>query len=141
MRGERMAGGSLVLSATLLFLAGCTDNSTSVVSGEVTVDGQPVDGSISFIPVDGKSRDAGGDITDGAYSVVVPVGTMKVVISMGEISGYKELYKDPKAPGPPPKQALMREVLPAKYSSREETELKVDVKPGGMQKDWPLTKK
>jgi hypothetical protein len=137
-----MAGGSLVVSATLLLLAGCTDNSMSVVSGQVTVDGQPAEkGTISFFPVDGKTQSTGGEIRNGAYSVLVPVGNMRVVISIPEISGYKELYKDKNAPGPPPKQALTREVLPARFSDVEKSELRLDVQPGGMQKDWPLTKK
>ena len=40
------------------------------LSGEVTLDGQPVDlGSITFTPADGKGRPCGGVITDGKYDV------------------------------------------------------------------------
>lgn len=57
----------LSLCLLILLLAGCGG---SGLSGSVSYNGQPVKkGYISFDPVDGKSPTAGGEITNGAYSV------------------------------------------------------------------------
>jgi hypothetical protein len=135
MRNERAAVSVLLLVA-LLVLPGCGDKSTSQVSGLVKFDGQAIpEGAISFYPVDGKTRTAGGQIKDGNYSVKVPVATMIVRISMPKVVGKKKLYNAPNSPERP----LTAEALPARYNSQ--SELKLDVTPGEMHKDWDLTSK
>jgi hypothetical protein len=134
-RHPRIAGGSL--SAVALFvLAGCTDSSASLVRGQVTFDGQPIEkGTISFYPVDGKTTTAGGEIKAGAYSVQVPVGLMEVRISMPKVVGQKQLYNKKDSPSYP----VHAEALPDKYNKA--SDLKLDVTAGGVAKDWALTSK
>ncbi len=120
----------------LLALAGCGDSGTAEVSGTVTVDGTPVEeGKIGFSPVDGKTTTAGGDIKKGLYSVQVPVGTMKVSISVPKVVGMKKLYPTPDSPSMP----VTKESLPAKYNF--DTQLQLEVKPGVNQKDFELQSK
>jgi hypothetical protein len=65
----------------LLLLAGC-GNPTATVTGEVTYDDQPVgNGTVTFLPADGKGAVAGGPITDGRYKVEnVPPGKKVVKV-------------------------------------------------------------
>jgi hypothetical protein len=130
----RLAGFFVVV----LILAGC-GQAMSEVSGKVTVDGTPIDeGTISFYPADKKSQPAGGKIKDGMYSVQVPRGAMKVVISKPKVTGHKKLYPDdPKSKEYP----VTKEDLPPKYSDREKTELKLDVTGGSQEKNWELSSK
>src|SRR5262249_60971208 len=104
--------------------------------GAGRVDGQPVKvGTMSFFPKDGKTSTAGGKITDGQYSVEVPVGVMKVSISEPRGSGKKKkLY--PTADSP--EVELQEEGLPARYN--EQTELELEVKSGDNLKAWDLKK-
>ena len=134
MRSKRPAWAGGVLLA-LLALAGCGARE-SRVSGSVTLNGQPVEtGAITFVPVDGKTPTAGGEIKDGRYSVKVPVGTMKVSISAPKVVGKKKIYPTPQSPEMP----ITKEALPARYN--DQTELRLDVKPGANQKDWDLQSK
>jgi hypothetical protein len=127
--------GGLLL--TLVALAGCGDNSGLVeVKGTVTLDGAPLEkGAISFSPVDGKTKTAGANIEAGNYSARVPPGTMKVSISAGKVVGKKPLYDRPGSR----ERDVIEEMVPARYN--EETELRLEVKPGGVQKNWDLKSK
>ena len=129
-----LVGVILVAAVTAL---GCgADETASQVTGKVTFDDQPIEnGTISFFPVDGKTKTTGGPINAGSYSVRVPVGTMWVRISMPKVVGKKKLYDEPNSP----ERSLYAEGLPPRYN--QETELKLEVTPGGVQKDWELTSK
>jgi hypothetical protein len=127
---------SCLLLCALLPLSGCDDAKIGEVSGTVTVDGSPMDaGSITFVPVDGKTSTAGGEIKNGHYSVKVPIGKMKVSISMPRESRKKKLYNTPDSPV----GTMYEEGLPAKYNGK--TELELEVKSGRNPKNWELTKK
>lgn len=124
---------SCLLVAILLSL-GCTDPNEAVVSGTVTVDGEPAEmGSITFIPADGLTSTAGGAITDGKYRAVVPPGSKKVQIRVSKIVGQTKLYDTPDSP----MQPVYREVLPPKYN--DQTELVLDVKPGQNEENYDLS--
>jgi hypothetical protein len=128
------AGRVAALSVALGLLTGCGggDNMADV-TGTVTVDGAtPEKGSMTFIPADGKSPTAGGEIVNGKYSARVPLGTAKVQIRVPKVVGKKKLYNTPDSPV----QDIFEEVLPAKYN--EKTELTVEVKPGKNEKNWEL---
>jgi hypothetical protein len=130
--------GLVVLVTLVLGLLGCGSSLTEV-SGTVTVDGTPVEkGTISFYPADGKSHTTGGDITKGQYAVKVPAGAMRVQISVGKITGYKDLYESGKEAK---KYPVTEEVLPDKFSDMLKTELMLDVSGGSMHKDWNLSTK
>ncbi len=126
----------LVLLFGFLLGLGCGDPNEAVVSGTVTVDGEPAKmGSITFIPVDGETGTAGGAITDGKYTAEVPIGTKKVQIRVSRIVGQTKLYDTPDSP----MQPVYEEVLPPKYN--DQTELILDVKPGQNEENYDLSAK
>jgi hypothetical protein len=124
--------------AVLVAIVGCEGDHAPVVKGAVQFDGQPIEkGSINFVPIDGNSNTAGGEIINGAYSVKVPQGVMKVTITWSKDSGRrKKLYGGPDSPERP----LFDQVIPAKYSDMQQTELQYEVTPGENIKDWDLKK-
>jgi hypothetical protein len=128
--------GVAVAALTMLAGGGCgPGDNTADVSGTVTFDGAPVaDGSITFVPSDGKSPTAGGVIKDGKYTCRVPVGPMKVSITSAKEVGRKKLYQTKDSPEVP----VMKEILPEKYNMK--TELTYEVKSGTQVKDFTLTK-
>ena len=118
------------------FLApGCSEPTEGEVSGTVIVDGEPANGSIGFIPVDGLSSTSGAAIKDGKYTAIVPLGEMKVQIRANKKVGETRIYNTPDSPI----QTILAEVLPPKYN--DETELRLDVKPGKNQQDYDLKSK
>jgi hypothetical protein len=121
----------------LLAIAGCGESTiTSEVKGTVSVDGVPVtNGAINFLPADGMTKTTGGKIKDGKYLVQVPIGEMKVAIYAPVFSHKQKLYDTPDSR----ERDVFIESLPEKYN--RETELQLDVKPGGMEKDFELTTK
>jgi hypothetical protein len=120
----------------LLPLTGCTtDQPMAEVRGKVSVNGQPVEkGVIAFYPVDGR-KEEGGTIVDGTYRVKVPIGLAKVTISVPKVVSTKKLYdkKDSR------EYPISKESLPDKYNIQ--SQLKLDVPAGGIEKDWELTAK
>jgi hypothetical protein len=66
----------VVSAALIALLSGC-GSSQGTVSGEVTYEGQPVgNGYITFTPVGGQGKDAGGPIVNGRYQQIqLPPGT------------------------------------------------------------------
>lgn len=128
--------GGCALLAFLIGAIGCSDQSNGEVTGMVRVDGTPIEkGGITFTPADGQGQTAGGEIKGGRYSVRVPVGKMKVSITMPVEDKKKKLY--PTADSP--EMWMYREGLPARYN--EKTELELDVKSGTNKKDWDLEAK
>jgi hypothetical protein len=74
----------LVVAASLLFaLHGCGGSSNGI-SGSVVFDGRSVaNGSITFIPEDGKGPTAGGPISEGRYRIdnITPGRKMVQIVS------------------------------------------------------------
>jgi hypothetical protein len=83
-------GWAGVLSAAMLFAGlGCGPG-VAVVSGEVTLDGTPVEnGTITFEPVDRGGPTMGGPITNGRYEVKGPPGKKKVLVTSFRLTGKK----------------------------------------------------
>lgn len=71
----------IVLLASLSFVAGCGPGDGMItISGNVTLDGEPVeDGSISLMPINGGSM-GGGIIENGYYTAKSSPGEMAVQI-------------------------------------------------------------
>ena len=70
-----------------LYLGGCQGDNLVGLGGLVTFNGEPVkNGTISFIPLDGKGQTEGVLIVEGRYTARISPGNMKV-----EIQGYKEI--------------------------------------------------
>lgn len=125
----------LVGLATLVSAAGCGNRSSSVeVVGKVTLDGQPLaNGTISFVPADGATASAGGQIKDGTYSVAMPPGKKRVLISASKVVGKRQVYQgDPKSPV----IDEVRELIPPQYNAS--STLTADVDEERCKHDFPL---
>jgi len=127
----------VLLFATLLTAAGCgSGKPVGEVKGSVSVDGKAVSaGSIAFIPVEGNSQTAGGEIKGGQYMVRAPIGSVKVEIRAPVVAGQKKLYNTADSPSYP----IMKESLPTKF--HDDTELRFEVKAGDNEKNWDLKTK
>lgn len=132
---SRIAGATFGFVAGLGLIVGCNGDGMAEVYGTVTVDEKDVNGSIAFIPADGKSQTAGGAIENGRYSFRAPLGTAKVEIRVPKEVGRKKLYNTPESPVQP----ILEEVLPKKYNNA--TELRYDVVAGRQEKNWNLLSK
>ena len=122
-------GGMLAVAVGV----GCRPPTDGAISGTVSVDGTPAaKGSIAFVPTDGKSPPAGGEITDGRYSARVAPGKARVEIRVPKVIGQRKLYDTPDSPF---KQVLV-ESLPRKYN--DQSELTVDVSLGDNTRDFDL---
>jgi hypothetical protein len=117
--------------------AGCGEGTSGgTVNGTVTLDGQPLkDGLVSFAPADGKGQTADAKITDGKFTLKLPVGTMKVMISAPKVVGKKKMYDTPDAPS----VDEIKELLPEKYNAQ--SKLTVTVKAGTQDETFALTSK
>jgi len=87
----------LVLIATPLFAIGCGGSSAGKVnvSGNVTVDGNPLEaGLITFTCMGGNYSQAAGQIVNGRYSVDnVEPGKNQILVSVGGSSGGSDVDK------------------------------------------------
>jgi hypothetical protein len=127
----RLAGAALLLLACL----GCGGGSSATVSGAVTLDGQPVkQGTVRFVPADGKSPPVDAAIRDGKYSAAVPPGDAKVEITAPVVVGKRKAYDTDDSP----MVEEVKESLPARYNTQ--TELKFAVQKGSQEKNWELSK-
>lgn len=122
--------------ASWLLICGCSEPTTALVSGSVSVDGEPAQvGAIAFIPSDNKGTPVGAKISDGEYAAYVPFGKKKVEVRVSKEIGEKRLYETPDSPV----KKMMGEALPPRFNSR--TELVLDVKPGENRQDYHLKTK
>ncbi|MEX1040750.1 MAG: hypothetical protein WDZ51_08980 [Pirellulaceae bacterium] len=114
--------------------AGCETSSEAKVSGEVTLGGVPLEnGTISFIPTDEKTPTAGGRISAGKYSLVVPPGSKRVEILATKVTGQRAAYE-----GQPdsPMIDITESIIPERYNKK--SELTFEMEPGLNQKDFAL---
>jgi hypothetical protein len=107
------------------------------VSGQVTIDGQPLDeGEIAFAPTTGGGPSAGGKISGGSYSIPradgpVP-GPHRVSIYSAKPTGKK--VKDETDPNVTYDERA--ETIPETYNAR--TTLNADIKAGSNRFDYAL---
>jgi len=116
---------SLTLLIAAIFTAGCDKGGASnVVSGKVTLDGEPVSGVVVFIGADSKEASAPAGI-DGAYKIEnPPLGQCKILVKgTAGITGMAP-PKDAPAMG---KQGL---APPPKYGAPNSSDLSYEVKAG-----------
>jgi hypothetical protein len=126
----------LWVALTLAAAVGCGARKP-VVSGLVTLDGQPLDnGTIQFFPVEGDGQTSAAIIEkDGSYRTEASPTKMKVVIHSNRVVGRRKMYDDqPDSP----MVDIVEEVLPARYSDMNKTELTITVVPGDNQADFDL---
>lgn len=131
-----LAGGLGLVAAALLAGCGPGGPAPATVSGEVKVNGAPVEkGVISYVPADGTGVPATGDIKNGRYEVATTAGKKRVQISVPVV---KDKRKESTAPDAAWVE-ITAESIPDKYNAK--TELAFDAAPGGNAKDWSLDTK
>ena len=132
-----------LLVAALIF-AGCGDaGPANAVSGKVTLNGEPVAGSITFVGADGKEVSSPVGPGGGTYNIVdPPQGEVTVLIKGPGIAATPELKPAPGAmamPSGTDKGANSMGVNPpAKYADASGG-LKYTVRAGRQTKDFELT--
>ena len=118
----------------LIGLAGCGP-ATGTVTGEVTVNGAPLDeGVITFSPADKNGETVTRKIKAGKYEAKMIAGNKFVQISAPVVVGMRKESTHPDAPLIPETE----ESLPPRYNS--ESELTFEIKPGMNTKNWTLEK-
>jgi len=137
---KRALSHLLVVVAVLsvVLLTGCPGPSFGTVSGEVTLDGNPIkQGMIRFVPTDGQSQPADGPITDGKYTVAkVPTGEKTVQITASRAKKSRKMYDTPDSPAVEEFEEIP---LPARYNTR--SELRLSVKAGEQQQKFEVKSK
>ena len=118
-------------------VGGCAGPDTEgIVSGTVTLDGQPLkEGTIRFVPVDGKSPTADARIADGQFRATVPVGEKIVEISAPKVVGKHRMYESPDSPV----VDKVIELLPPRFNVR--SELRITVTKGKLEKVFTVASK
>lgn len=131
----RLAAILAALSVTLA-LAGCSETASGSVSGTVTLDGQPLkDGTVRFVPSDGKSQTASAPVKDGQFTAAVPVGDMRVEFSAAKVLGKRKMYNTPDSPTVDD----VAELIPDRFNVK--SELKITVRGGSQSETFPLKSK
>jgi hypothetical protein len=130
-----LAGAGLLLLVTALGCGG--GGSGARVHGRVTLDGAPVDGSIRFVPTDGKTPTAGAPIEGGEYSAEkIPVTSMRVEITAAKGGPQPPRTYDTANPQP---LIQTKELIPARYNTK--SDLKCDVQRGDNTFNFELVSK
>jgi hypothetical protein len=133
-------GRRLALLLGLLIFTGCNKDNRGAVSGQVTLDGVPLEsGSIAFIPIEGTaSPSAGATVEKGAYAIPVALGPMpgnfRVEIHSPKKTGKKSLASSPAPPNTWIEESI--EAVPEKYN--KQSKLRAEVKPGSNTFDFEL---
>ena len=121
-------GVLISLAACLLaVVSGCGGDAIDrlAVSGEVTLDGQPLDdASITLVPV-GQGPSAGAEISEGSFAIERSVGPSpgKYRVEIRAYRGTGEQIPDDDAPGEMTEQT--EQIIPRRYN--RDTELEVEV--------------
>jgi len=125
-----------VILALAALAAGCVGKPPTV-SGDVTLDGAPLDeGLITFVPDDQKAPRVAVPVKDGKYTASVPAGPCRVEITAPKATGEKKrMYPTPDSP----LVDVIVERIPERYNVK--SELKGDVKAGANTLNWPLKSK
>jgi hypothetical protein len=139
MMGTRTLLLGLAAPIGLAVLAGCGGGGKGpprvAVSGKVTFQGKAVaDGQIRFVPKPGTKAPVTVEaIKNGTYDTSpsggVPVGEHRV-----EILAFDPNQPAPQGPGEPPRKQL----LPPKYNTKTQLELKVEAGAKPITKDFEL---
>ena len=127
---------ALLLSAVACLCTACSQGpATGLVTGEVTLDGKPLEkGHLEFIPVDGQGQTGGMQIAGGKFSGPIPVAKMRVKIHAPKVvKGTYQAY-----PGAPLEDDVV-EALPARY--HEKSDITLDVKRGKQEVKYELQSK
>jgi hypothetical protein len=134
---ERVCRACVLALTFTVVQAGCDQGpAMGTVTGEVTLDGQPVkDGHVLFTPLEGSGQTGGGPLREGKFKAEVPIGKMKVELHGNKVIGKRKAYDTPETPW----EDDVAELLPAKYNFK--SELTLDVKKGEQEVKYELKSK
>lgn len=129
---------ALVLITLVAAFAGCNSDNRRAVSGEVSLDGEPVSGgSIVFLPATGDGSKGAAEIVDGKYAIPseqgLPPGNYRVEIRWSKPTGKQIPSGDP---GMLMDERL--EAMPAKYNTA--STLTAEITASENKHDFKLTK-
>ncbi len=127
---------ALIVGTFVSLSAGCSQGpATGLLSGEVTLDGKPLEkGHLEFTPLDGQGQTGGMMIAQGKFSGPVPVAKMRVKIHAPKVvKGTYQAYT-----GAPLEDDVV-EALPARY--HEKSDITLDVKRGKQEVKYDLQSK
>jgi len=136
-----IAARRVCVAVTLLMSAlvvGCSsaENERGAISGIVVLDGTPLEsGTIALALVDSDYPIASAEIVAGKYELEAPLEAYKVVISSPQVVKEVSVYNQPGGPT----RAITEETLPDKYNTK--SELRIDVTPGKMERNFDLSSK
>ena len=117
----------------LVILAGC-GSSEGTISGEVKVDGQPLkDGTIKFVPSDGKSSPVDAPIKEGKYKATLPPGEVKVEIRGNKVVGKIKMMPES------PEVDKVEELVNEKFNTK--SDIKMTIQSGSQEKHFDVTGK
>ena len=131
----------VVLCAAFLLSAGCGGSGPPLgkVTGQVTLDGQPLDRAlVQFAPDAGGRGSFATTDEEGRYELIFTADSKGAVVGKHTVTittASEEEYNEDTDETTPARE----EILPARY--HENTELTADVKSGGNTIDFPLESK
>lgn len=140
---SRMSAAHALIGLALLLIGGCGHADTQVVTGSITLDGQPLaHGQIEFTPT-GATRGpiAGATIENGRYQVPAVAqglktgGVYRVMIS--SMVGSGRFIRHPEAPGG--KMEALKNVVPPRYNDQSELTITISAQPDENVHDFSLT--
>jgi hypothetical protein len=137
-RGFPSRLAAILLFACLTSFTGCGPSPGAAVSGQVTLDGAPLDdATITFVPVgSGQRQAAWTTIKDGHYKIVAKDGLgngqFRVEIRALRTTGAKANPNEPEL-------INAREIVPGRYNAQ--SELTTDIKSGANTADFELKSK
>jgi hypothetical protein len=134
MRMRQLPG--LVFGLGVLFLLPGCGPPTATVTGEVTVDGKPIDdGFITFAPADGNGDPVTKAIRLGKYEATMIAGKKFVQISAPIVTGKRPEYDGPNAP----LVEIREESIHERFNSS--SDLTFDAVAGTNKKNWTVEAK
>lgn len=129
----RQAFVVLLLLAVVAVL-GCSRSGNVSVSGEVTLDGEPIErGTVRMVAVDGKTPSAEAVIQNGRYRAEVAPGEKRVEIQGFRVVGEARRNNDPSAP----LEEVTEAIVPPRFNTA--SELVREIGTGSATEDFHLT--
>lgn len=127
----------LAFAAVALFVSSGCGPATATLTGEVTIDGRPIErGFITISPADDiQAPPALAEFTNGKYEIKTVVGKKFVTISAQRVVDRRKQSEAPDSP----LIEITEEVLPERYNVK--SDLTIELKPGANVKDWALDSK
>ncbi|MEW4563872.1 hypothetical protein AB1K70_15160 [Bremerella sp. JC770] len=130
-----------LLCLVAILLVGCSNPNghRAPVSGQVTLDGDPLaEGSILFTPM-GEGPSAGGDIKNGHYDLSQALGPAHGKYRV-QISAWKPLGKTVHDEASARDDEILISIIPAKYNTKSTLEVEV-IQDGENTFDFDLASK